>query len=178
MTQEQMNAFFAAAAEPETLTFEAAPDGSFTACGTGLQGIVRIPASHGDAAVRRVKLAYCGEMTGLILPPEVKELPRGALKQCAKLKTLVIGSKQFHISSDALDGCVSLRDVCYPGSRADWLHLVRDDSRKEIPPYAGGPVPSGPPRLVQLTNRPLQKANLHYGCAFPQPEETGSGQSK
>ena len=67
-------------------------------------------------------------ITKVILPPNLKAIPNRFFSYCRKLKELTLPASLTRIESMAFEGCESLHEINYLGTKEQWKQMSRSTS--------------------------------------------------
>ena len=67
-------------------------------------------------------------ITKVILPPNLEVIPRRFFSYCSKLKELTLPASLTRIESMAFEGCKSLHEINYLGTKEQWKQISRPTS--------------------------------------------------
>lgn len=109
-------------------------------------------------------------VTDIILP-EIGLIREGTFEGCKNLRRITMPKRVKEIKRNAFDGCDSLEDVYYEGTREEWEKIVIYKGKRVI--EMGNLIPGTPVCEVvddyekhDPGNDALLKANIHFNCKF------------
>ena len=70
------------------------------------------------------------QVTDLVIPEGITELPIFVFLGCTELKSVTIGKDVKIIGKEAFFNCINLTDVYYEGSEADWAAITMGESNE------------------------------------------------
>lgn len=115
--------------------------------------------------------AFAGneQVTDIILPSSIENLPAGAFSGCRNLKNITIPKNIRIIRERTFEQCVNLENVFYEGTLEEWRKIEIVHEKHEI--EFGKLIPGTPvheilsERLVPIPgNEALLSATIHFHC--------------
>ena len=139
------------------------------------QSIVKVPAQLSNRYGNSVPVvgisdqAFAGneQVTDIILPSSIENLPAGAFSGCRNLKNITIPKNIRIIRERTFEQCVNLENVFYEGTLEEWRKIEIVHEKHEI--EFGKLIPGTPvheilsERLVPVPgNEALLSATIHF----------------
>ena len=81
-----------------------------------------VQLSNNISAIHDYTFAYCG-LTHISIPEGVTSIGENAFEGCEKLTSISIPSSVTSIEKNAFAYCTELKEVNYPGTRAEWSNI-------------------------------------------------------
>ena len=122
-------------------------------------------------------------ITDIIIPSSIHNIPEEAFSGCTNLKNIVIPATVTNIRKDTFSGCLNLQNVYYGGTMEQWNSIHITKYRHEI--EFDDLIPGTPvckikaERMIHLSgNDPLLAATIHFRCTPPEYRPVHTPQSE